>query len=208
MTVRAVIFDMDGTLIEAKDWHFNALNEALEIFGVTITRFEHETTFDGLPTKVKLAMLNEQGRIPAHLNSMISAVKQERTIREIARQCYPRVEHLLMMAWLKERGFKIAVATNSIRSTAEVMLKSSGLYPFLDELVTNEDVKASKPDPEIFRLTSKKLGLEPSECLVIEDHDYGLKAAQLAGCEFVRVESVETLTTQFIELSLQGLMPS
>lgn len=112
-----------------------------------------------------------------------------------------------MMAWLKERGFKIAVATNSIRSTAEVMLKSSGLYPFLDELVTNEDVKASKPDPEIFRLTSKKLGLEPSECLVIEDHDYGLKAAQLAGCEFVRVESVETLTTQFIELSLQGLMP-
>jgi HAD superfamily hydrolase (TIGR01509 family) len=207
MTVKAVIFDMDGTLIEAKDWHFNALNEALEIFGVTITRFEHETTFDGLPTKVKLAMLNEQGRIPAHLNSMISAVKQERTIREIARQCYPRVEHLLMMAWLKERGFKIAVATNSIRSTAEVMLKSSGLYPFLDELVTNEDVKASKPDPEIFRLTSKKLGLEPSECLVIEDHDYGLKAAQLAGCEFVRVESVETLTTQFIELSLQGLMP-
>lgn len=76
MTVKAVIFDMDGTLIEAKDWHFNALNEALEIFGVTITRFEHETTFDGLPTKVKLAMLNEQGRIPAHLNSMISAVKQ------------------------------------------------------------------------------------------------------------------------------------
>jgi beta-phosphoglucomutase len=203
MQIKAVIFDMDGTLIEAKDWHYHALNEALEIFGATISREEHETTFDGLPTKVKLEILNESGRIPAHLNSTISAVKQERTLREIARECYPRVEQLLMMSWLKERGFKIAVATNSIRATAEVMLKSAGLFGYLDALVTNEDVKVSKPDPEMFALTAVKLGVEPKECLVIEDHEYGLRAAELAGCKFVKVDAVEMLTTQFIEQSLK-----
>lgn len=203
MQIKAVVFDMDGTLIEAKDWHYHALNEALEIFGATISREEHETTFDGLPTKVKLRILNESGRIPEHLNSTISAIKQERTLREIARECYPRVEHLLMMSWLKERGFKIAVATNSIRVTAEVMLKSAGLFGYLDVLVTNEDVKVSKPDPEMFALTAAKLGVNPKECLVAEDHEYGLRAAELAGCKFVKVDSVEMLTTQFIEQSLK-----
>ncbi len=208
MQIKAVVFDMDGTLIEAKDWHYHALNEALEIFGASISREEHETTFDGLPTKVKLKLLNESGRIPAHLNSTISAVKQERTLREIARECYPRVEQLLMMAWLKERGFKIAVATNSIRTTAEVMLKSAGLFGYLDALVTNEDVKVSKPDPEMFALTAAKLGVEPNECLVVEDHEYGLRAAELAGCNFVQVHAVELLTTQFIERSLKTVAGS
>lgn len=203
MPIKAIIFDMDGTLVEAKDWHYHALNEALDIFGATIERDEHETTFDGLPTKVKLRMLNDAGRLPEHLNDIISAVKQERTLREIARECYPRVEHLLMMAWLKERGFKIAVATNSIRATAEVMLRSAGILGYLDALVTNEDVKASKPDPEIFALTALKLGIQPSDCLVVEDHEYGLVAAELAGCKFVKVDSVEMLTTQFLEKNLK-----
>lgn len=204
MPIKAVIFDMDGTLVEAKDWHYHALNEALEIFGASISREEHETTFDGLPTKVKLKFLNEASRIPAHLNSTISAIKQERTLREIARECYPRVEHLLMMSWLKERGFKIAVATNSIRATAEVMLRSAGILVYLDALVTNEDVMASKPDPEMYVLTAMKLGVEPAECLVVEDHEYGLRAAELAGCRFVKVDSVEMLTTQFLEQRLKA----
>lgn len=204
MPIKAVIFDMDGTLVEAKDWHYHALNEALEIFGASISREEHETTFDGLPTKVKLKLLNEASRVPAHLNSTISAIKQERTLREIARECYPRVEHLLMMSWLKERGFKLAVATNSIRATAEVMLRSAGILGYLDVLVTNEDVMASKPDPEMFTLTAMKLGVEAAECLVVEDHEYGLRAAELAGCRFVKVDSVEMLTTQFLEQRLKA----
>lgn len=204
MPIKAVVFDMDGTLVEAKDWHYHALNEALEIFGASISREEHETTFDGLPTKVKLKLLNEASRVPAHPNSTISAIKQERTLREIARECYPRVEHLLMMSWLKDRGFKLAVATNSIRATAEVMLRSAGILGYLDVLVTNEDVMASKPDPEMFTLTAMKLGVEAAECLVVEDHEYGLRAAELAGCRFVKVDSVEMLTTQFLEQRLKA----
>lgn len=202
MSIKAIIFDMDGTLIEAKEWHFRALNEALGYFGEVITDEEHHGEFDGLPTRVKLAKLSERGRIAPHLFDLISDIKQDRTLREIARNCYPRVEHLLMMAWLKQRGFKLGVATNSIRPTAETMLKSAGLYEFLDCLVTNEDVRRSKPDPEMYHFAAGRLGLNPDDCLVVEDHDYGIQAGLAAGCSVEKVNSVEDLNLEFIARAL------
>lgn len=197
--IQAVVFDMDGTLIEAKDWHYLALNEALSIFGEEISREEHLGEFDGLPTKVKLSMLQNQNRLPQHLHPIVSAIKQERTLRYVSSQAFPRVEQLLMMSWLKARGFKLAVATNSIRGSAETMLSSVGLLPFLDILVTNEDVRNSKPHPEMYLLTATRLGLKPKNCLVIEDHDYGVEAAVNAGCRVFKVDSVDQLDRTLVE---------
>lgn len=198
-SILAVVFDMDGTLIEAKDWHYLALNEALAIFGEEISREEHLGEFDGLPTKVKLSMLQKQNRLPRHLHPIVSAIKQERTLRYVGSQAFPRVEQLLMMSWLKARGLKLAVATNSIRSSAETMLSSVGLLSFLDVLVTNEDVRNSKPDPEMYVLTVTRLGLKPENCLVIEDHDYGVEAAVNAGCRVFKVDSVDQLDRTLLE---------
>jgi beta-phosphoglucomutase len=197
--ISAIVFDMDGTLIEAKDWHFLALNEALSIFGEEITKDEHEGEFDGLPTRVKLSMLERKGRLPHHLHSIVSAVKQERTLRYASSRAFPRVDQLLMMSWLKREGFKLAVATNSIRRSAESMLTSVGLLEFLDTLVTNEDVQKAKPDPEIYLLTAERLGVDPEHCLVFEDNDYGIKSAESAGCIVYKVDSVDELNRSLIE---------
>ena len=75
--VESVIFDMDGTLIDAREWHFRSLNEALQIFGEEISIEEHLSSFDGLPTKVKLATLTERGRIPKNIHGIVSAIKQD-----------------------------------------------------------------------------------------------------------------------------------
>lgn len=190
---------MDGTLVDARDWHYRALNEALEIFGENISLDEHRSTFDGLPTKVKLSKLTEDGRIPAHLHGLIGEVKQNRTLREIAKNCFPTVEHLLLMSWLKSRNISVAVATNSIRETAETMLKSAGVFEFLDCLVTNEDVIRSKPDPEIYLKACKSIGVAPSNALVVEDHEYGVQAAKTAGCMVVKVNGPSDVTTKLIE---------
>jgi beta-phosphoglucomutase len=195
---------MDGTLVEAKDWHFHALNDALRIFGQDITREEHEAEFNGLPTRIKLAKLTEQGRIPAHLHSLILEIKQERTLRWVSKDCFPRIEQLLMFSWLKSQGILVAVATNSIRQTAEVILKSAGILERLDLLVTNEDVAKSKPDAEIYIKASSLLGVMPGDCLVIEDHEYGIKSAIGAGCKVHKVSDVEEVSTLLIQQLIRG----
>jgi beta-phosphoglucomutase-like phosphatase (HAD superfamily) len=197
--VESVIFDMDGTLVDAREWHFRSLNEALQIFGEEITVEEHLSRFDGLPTKVKLATLTELGRIPKNIHGIVSAVKQDRTLREVAKNCFPKVEHLLLMSWLRAREIPIAVATNSIRATAEIMLKSSGVLGFIDCLVTNEDVRRAKPDPEIYLVACERLGVSPENTLVVEDHPYGVEAAEKAGCDVIQVSGPWEVTTKLIE---------
>ena len=64
--IKAVLFDMDGVLVEAKDWHYEAFNKALEVFGMPISRSEHLSQYDGLPTRAKLAMLTEKKHLPVH----------------------------------------------------------------------------------------------------------------------------------------------
>lgn len=200
----AIVFDMDGVLVDARDWHFESLNEALRIFGEEISRDEHESRFDGLPTKVKLRMLEDDGRIPAGLATQIESVKQERTLRAAARLCFPNLEHLIMLAELKRSGYKIGVATNSIRSSASAMLNFAGVLESLDVLVTNEDVERAKPDPAIYLKACESLGMNPNQILVFEDNQYGIAAAKAAGCDVVRVESPLHLNLPFVESWLRG----
>ena len=189
MTIKAVIFDMDGVLIDARDWHFQALNEALGLFGFRIDEKLHNSQFDGLPTRIKLDILSKDFGLPRSLHPIIQEVKQNRTLRIAAEKCFPSTQHLLLLGRLKHEGMKIGVATNSIRQTAEYMLEYAGISKYLDSLVTNEDVSHPKPDPEIYQMTCSLLQVEPRETLVFEDNENGIRAATRAGCQVVEVAS-------------------
>ena len=191
--IKAVAFDMDGVLIDARNWHYQALNEALELFGYTITYQDHLTNFDGLPTKVKLNILTDRQGLPPHLHSLINEIKQERTLRLAAAQCYPRPNHLAIMHYLKKLNLPIALATNSIRETTLSMMRHAGLLEFFDHVITNQDVTLSKPDPQIYLLAAKKLGVEPDELLVFEDNANGIKAARDAGCLVIPIQNPDAL---------------
>jgi HAD superfamily hydrolase (TIGR01509 family) len=104
-----------------------------------------------------------------------------------------------MMSWLKGMGVKVGVATNSIRHTSTTMLGFAGLLGNLDVLVTNEDVEHAKPAPDIYILAASLLNLEPKEIVVVEDHDYGVQAAQSAGCRVIQVEGVEDVSFSLLE---------
>lgn len=195
----AVIFDMDGVLIDARDWHYRALNDALAIFDANIPYDEHLDRFNGLPTSVKLQTLSEEGRLPFHVHGIVNAVKQERTLREAAALCFPRVEHLLLISWLKANGLKIGVATNSIRHTSQTMLGFAGIIDLLDVLVTNEDVGAPKPAPDAYTMAVSFLKVLPRNVIVVEDTELGVTAALRAGCQVVRVDGVEDVTVSLLE---------
>lgn len=200
----AVLFDMDGVLIDARDWHYRALNDGLELFGVTITEQEHLSEFDGLPTRVKLNMLTEKGRLPLHLHHIVEEVKQERTLREAASLCFPNIDHLMLISWLKNHNLKVGVATNSIRRSSETMLEFAGLMNRLDCLVTNQDVKRAKPFPDIYLEGCRLLGVAPERTLVVEDSEYGKQAAREAGCVVVEVDSPLDVNVSLLEHLIIG----
>ena len=114
---------MDGVLIEAKNWHYEALNKALGLFGMEISRYDHLVTYDGLPTKKKLEMLTTERGLPIGLHDFINAMKQEYTMEIVYSRCKPRFFHEFALSRLKKEGYRLAVASNSIRQTVESMLQ-------------------------------------------------------------------------------------
>lgn len=199
MWPKAVIFDMDGVLIDARNWHYEALNEALALFGAEIPYQEHLDRFDGLPTRVKLRLLSAEGRLDEHLHDLVEEVKQERTMRIAASKNLPNLDHLILIGRLKHMGSKVGVATNSIRLTSQFMLESAGLLGELDCLVTNEDVVQGKPDPEIYLKACSLLDLSPEECLAIEDSPNGIRSAESAGLTVFSVTSPDEVGISILD---------
>lgn len=196
--LQAVLFDMDGVLIDAREWHYDALNQALELFGLSISRESHLKRFNGLSTKKKLSMLTMDQELPVELHDVIEAVKQDRTLRIAAQKCFPNVAHQVLITRLKASGIKVGLVTNSIRKTTEFMLEYAGLLKFMDVIVTNEDVMEGKPSPEGYLLAMRTLGVEPKNCVVIEDGDYGVLAAKNAGARVIRVENPEDVDLELL----------
>ena len=188
--VKAILFDMDGVLIDAKDWHYEALNKALGLFGIEISRYDHLHTFDGLPTKVKLKMPSEQYYLPEQLHGFVNQMKQKYTAQMIHEKCHPMFHHEYALSKLHNDGYKIAVCSNSIRSTIELMMEKSMLIDYLDLIVSNEDVKKAKPDPEMYQTAISRFELKPEECIVVEDNPNGIAAGKASGASVLEVATV------------------
>jgi HAD superfamily hydrolase (TIGR01509 family) len=198
MTIKAVIFDMDGVLIDARDWHFEALNEALSIFGFQIGLEEHLKRFDGLSTRKKLQILSDDYNLPRNIHTIIESIKQDRTIRIAAQKCFPNAMHLILLESLQRQGIQIGMVTNSISITAEFMTSYAGIRPFLKVLVTNEDVMHQKPHPEGYIQAMEKLKVSPYETLIIEDGEYGAIAATKSGGTLIRVSGVNQVNLELL----------
>ncbi len=198
MEIKAVVFDMDGVLIEAKDWHYEALNRALSLFGMEISRYDHLVTYDGLPTMKKLEMLSLERGLPSGLHRFINEMKQQYTMEIVHARCKPRFYHEYALSKLKHDGYKMAVCSNSIRNTVEVMLRKAMLIDYMEFLISNQDVQYSKPHPQMYETAIKRLGIAPTECLVVEDNENGIKAATASGAHVLKVDSVEDVNYQNI----------
>ena len=196
--IRAVIFDMDGVLIDAKEWHYNALNQSLALFGYSISLQDHLTTYDGLPTKRKLEMLTDRQGLPQRLHHFLNEMKQQYTMDIVYQCCKPSFQHEYALAELKRLGFRLGVASNSVRQTVEVMMERSHLTRHLDLMLSNQDVKEPKPSPEIYTAAIRHFGLKPSECVIVEDNENGIRAAKASGAHVLVVRDVHDVNLENI----------
>lgn len=197
--IKAVIFDMDGVLIEAKDWHYGALNKALQLFGMEISRYDHLVTYDGLPTKKKLEMLSTERGLPKGLHTFINDMKQQYTMEIVYAECKPKFNHEYALSKLKSESYQMAVCSNSIRNTIEVMMQKASLDMYLDFYISSQDVVHGKPDPEMYNKAIACMGLSPRECMIVEDNENGIKAARASGAYVMEVESVDDVNYENIK---------
>ncbi|ACM36862.1 MULTISPECIES: HAD family hydrolase [Rhizobium/Agrobacterium group] len=196
--IKAVLFDMDGVLIDAKEWHYETLNDALALLGLNISRTEHLAVYDGLPTRKKLEMLTKTRGLPPRLHDFLNTLKQKMTYQVIVEKCQPVFHHEYALARLKREGKHIVVCSNSVRSSVEAMMRQADLLKYLDFFLSNQDVGKAKPDPEIYLTAIDRLQLQPEECLILEDNDHGIQAARSSGAHVLVVGSTNDVTYERI----------
>jgi HAD superfamily hydrolase (TIGR01509 family) len=153
----------------------------LALFGFGISRYEHLSAYNGLPTRKKLEMLSVEKGLPVALHELINKLKQVYTREEILTRCQPIFEKEYMLSRLKREGYRLIVCSNAIRDSVELMIRQSGLYDYFEFLVSNEDVTHPKPDPEIYQNAIARLGCCPEESVIVEDAPHGVEAARRAG---------------------------
>lgn len=187
MPIKAIIFDLDGVLVDAREFHYDALNNSLAKFGYNITREEHLSTFDGLPTNKKLKMLTEKKGLPPEYYNSIWKGKQEETIKILKNlQSDHRIIEILKEL---QKKYKIVVCSNSIRESTKMMLLKRGFLEYIDFFLSNQDINNPKPSCEIYLTSMIKLGLKPKECLIIEDSHIGRQSAIDSGGHLFPVEN-------------------
>ena len=193
-----VIFDLDGVLIDSKDYHYDALNEALgEEYA--ISREEHVSTYDGLPTTAKLELLSKNKGLPAERYEEIWRAKQENTLHIFKTKVDKDYELMGYFQQLVEEGYKVAVASNSIRNTVKIILLRLGLLEFVDIYVSNEDVVRNKPFPSMYWKCMMALGALPDDTVILEDSHIGRQGALDSKCHLVPIENRSDLNQTKID---------
>jgi HAD superfamily hydrolase (TIGR01509 family) len=193
---KLIIFDLDGVLIESRELHYHSLNDALSRVGseYIISREEHLSIYDGLSTTKKLEMLSERKGLDRKYFNQVWQDKQTATFNLIRQ--IPKNNNLRQMfAECQSRGYKIAVASNSIRETIKLALLSIGVMEYVDYYVSNEDVKRTKPYPEMYWQCMTALNALPKNTIIVEDSHIGRQGATDSGAHLLPVENAKDLTS-------------
>lgn len=200
--IKLVLFDLDGVLIDAKKIHYEALNDALGS-DFAITEKEHHSFYDGRKTNEKLNLLTERKGLPSSSHKEIYDKKQAITIQKIA-ALKPIDEIVLLFKELESQGYSIGVCSNSIRRTVLTALAKTQLMEYCSVIVSNEDVKNSKPHPEMYWKAMSMMGKLPEETLIVEDSPPGLLAAERSRANYIRVDNPYDVTRKKILSNLKG----
>lgn len=200
--MNTVVFDLDGVLLDFCEVHYNTLNLAIaSVVGEEhiISRKAHETTYNGRTTRDKLALLG----FDKDTTEAIYAKKQELTAERIAQDVHPSPKVREILTTLKSKGYKVACASNSIRSTIVAALTAMNVIDLFDVVLSNQEISKPKPDPEIYISTISKLETTPSKTIVFEDSWIGISAAIKSGACCQRVKNPDELTLDLVLSSIE-----
>uniref|UniRef100_A0A6C0D058 Nucleotidyl transferase domain-containing protein n=1 Tax=viral metagenome TaxID=1070528 RepID=A0A6C0D058_9ZZZZ len=198
---KVIVFDLDGVLVESKEIHYIALNNAISSIAgdqFIIKRNEHEMIYDGLSTNQKLNILSQQKGLLHELHKKIWNLKQDITLELCKTDISEDKNIILTLTTLKSLGFAISVASNCIRASVIVLLQSIGIFDLIDAFFSNEDVIEPKPAPDIYIKAANAFGVSPTSIIVIEDSTKGFEAATRARANLIKVDGPHEITCEYL----------
>jgi beta-phosphoglucomutase len=203
---RAVLWDLDGTLADSRDLHWRSWRATMAADGVVITEAQFLASFGQRNDAILGAWLGAAAT-PERVRRLGEAKEEEfrRLIRHEGVRPLPGAADWVHR--LSEAGWRQAIASSAPRANVEVSSRALGLERFIAALVSAEDVRAGKPDPEIFLVAAARVGVEPARCVVVEDAAAGLEAARRAGMRSIGVGGGAVKAADFVVRSLADLAP-
>lgn len=195
--MKAVIFDMDGVIIDSEPIHYYCSNKLLEKHDVVIERGQYDSYIGGSCKTMWNDIINEHG-LP-HTAEQIISEEYEIFLEYLANgkgKIQPIEGIRPLVAKLLEEKMTMALASSSALDNINTVLDLFELQHAFEHKVSGMTLKRTKPDPEIFILTAEKLGLEPKDCIVIEDSSNGVKAAKAAGMKCIGFRNPECGTQE------------
>lgn len=197
----AVIFDMDGVLVDSEPVHLDAMREVLGPLGVTYTEEDNEAFF-GFTDLAVFGQLCARHRLPFAADEL-AARRTAMLVHLMPERCVPMAGVPAVLEWLRGAGYPVGLASGSAPPVIEATLGALGVRGFFEPVVSAVEVPRGKPAPDVFLETARRLGLEPARCLVIEDSRNGLLAARAAGMPCVIIPCPATRGQDFREATLR-----
>lgn len=199
-----LLFDLDGVLIDLKELHRDSYITAWNKISpeAQIDIGFHALHLEARPTKDKVVLCNQILKRTASIPA-VSALKQAMTEELIS--IFTGLSAVTdTIKWLKGQGHRLACCSNSIRNTIHLALTKLDILDQFDLILSNEDVSASKPNPEIYLKAAAHFGVPPPECLVFEDSVVGKAAARAAGCTVIPITNSSDITIEFLKGCLES----
>lgn len=179
--IEAIIFDMDGTLVDTEPFHTEIeLNQFIQN-KIEISEEEHQQ-YLGVTSEVMWRQIASKHSISLTADELIKQNHEESLKYFAALETIPVMPELVeVLEKLQAKNYKLAVASSSTPEIIDLVLTKTNLKKYFPIIVSGSDVAKSKPAPDIFLFTAHKLGAKPTNCVVIEDSSNGIKAAKAAG---------------------------
>jgi beta-phosphoglucomutase family hydrolase len=212
--IKAVIFDMDGVIVESEHIHIEAEQQTMLEHGVRISA-EELHAYTGTTAKFMFTELIKKYKLDTTFEGIFDE-KEEIMFKLLEKETRPTKGVIELLKKLKLKGVKLAIASSSHRRLIEYVLRKLDIGPLFDVVVSAEDVSSGKPSPEIFIKSARRLRVKPVECLVVEDAKLGVEAAKNAGMKVVGYRNpnsgdqdlsrAEMIVDDFLKLSVEDML--